>query len=156
MSNSKIRISLMSLVILHCFACSARDPIPAAEVLKHGDCAISQSGMQIVSYADVARLRGSTLLNLTTPRVNQGPDLTLLAISNGRQPTPGYGFELIDAFENDATATIELRWVVPDESAVQPQITTHPCIVVGLERSGFTRVRAVDDQGNILAELSLP
>jgi hypothetical protein len=151
-----IRPYLMSMVMLLCIGCSARDPIAAAQVLNHGNCTITQAGMQVVSYQDVARLRGSTLLNLTTPRVNQGPDLILLAISKGRQPTPGYKFDLIDAFAGDGTATIELGWLVPGEDTVQPQIVTYPCIVVGLERGAFTQVRAVDEQGNLIAELAIP
>jgi len=138
-----------------CAGCSARDPIPAATLLNHGNCTITEPGIRLVSYEDVAHLRGSKLLNMTTAQVNQGPDLILLAISRGRQPSPGYQFDLIDAFIDGHVATIELRWVVPDDDAVQAQMTTKPCIVIGLERGTFTEVRAIDEQANLIGELTL-
>jgi hypothetical protein len=138
-----------------CAGCSARDPIPAATLLNHGNCTITEPGIRLVSYEDVARLRGSKLLNMTTAQVNQGPDLVLLAISKGRQPSPGYQFDLIDAFIDDHVATIELRWLAPDEDTVQAQMTTQPCIVIGLERGTLTEVRAIDEQANLIGELTL-
>jgi hypothetical protein len=48
-----------------------------------------------------------------------------------------------------------LRWIVPDEDTVQAQMTTQPCIVIGLERGTFTQVRAIDDQANLIGELAL-
>jgi hypothetical protein len=143
------------LFCLFCLGCSARNPIAAAQLLNHGNCKITQAGISVVSYEDVARLRSSKLLNMTTAQVNQGPELILLAVSKGRQSTPGYRFELADAFVDENTATIELRWVEPIDGVAQPQMITYPCIVVGLERDGLNQVRAMDDQGNLLGELSI-
>lgn len=150
-----IRLSLPGMATLLCVGCAAGDPIPAAELLNHPNCTITQAGMQVVSYEEVARLRGSTLLNMTTAQVNSGPDVVLIVISNGRQPTPGYRFDLTDAFTVGGIATLELRWLVPDEDALQPQMITYPCIVIGLERNAFNQVRALDEHGNLLGEVFL-
>jgi len=150
---------ILILTILVCGGCSSQQRIAAEEVLNHGECRIAQADMRVVSYADVARLRGSTLLNMTSPPPEQGSDqpadLLLVAISRGPQPTPGYRFELGDAFLDNDVAILALRWIEPAADAVLAQVITHPCIVVGLERGGYRRVRAVDDRGTVLGEVSL-
>ena len=127
----------------------------SAVLLNHADCSIAKAGMQVVSYEDVARLRGSTLLSMTSAPTSRQSDLILLAISNGRQPTPGYRFDLNGVFAAEGIATLELHWQVPADDSPQPQMITHPCIVIGLERGAFESVRAVDDHGNLLGEVAI-
>lgn len=146
---------LLWAAMILCAGCTHGDPIHAAVLLNHTDCTIAHAGMQLVSYEDVARLRGSTLLSMPPAAVSEQSDLILLAISNGQQPTPGYRFEFDGAFNADRIATLGLRWLVPAENSPQPQMITHPCIVIGLDRGAFGRVRAVDDRGNLLGDVAL-
>ena len=154
-----IRRNPLALLILVCvgccFGCSAHDPIAALEVLKHGNCTITEPGVQTVRYEDLAQLRGSKLLAMTTTPASQDTDLLLLAVSKGRQPTPGYSFELLNAFNDAGIATVEVRWIEPPKDAVLAQMITHPCIVIGLQRGEFAQLRAIDDQGNRIGELSI-
>lgn len=148
------RFGLPWIAILLCMGCSsAQQPIPAVEVLNQGNCKITEMGAALVSFEELAQLRRSTLLSLTTPGLNAAPNLTLVAVSNGPQPTPGYRFELVDAFTNKGIATIRLRWVAPDPGSILPQVISYPCIVVGLERGDFKQLRAVDDHDNLLGTL---
>lgn len=153
MNTALIRLWLLWAVLGLCTGCTSGDSIPSAVLLNHTDCTIAKAGMQVVSYEDVARLRGSTLLSLTSAPVSPQSDLILLAISNGRQPTAGYRFDFEGAFTVEGTATLELRWLTPTDGSPQPQMITYPCIVVGLERGDFESVRAVDDHGKLLGEI---
>ncbi|MCZ6642696.1 MAG: protease complex subunit PrcB family protein, partial [Gammaproteobacteria bacterium] len=132
------------------------DNLAAAEVLKHGNCQMLESGISQVSFADVAKIRGSKLIGMTElKQPQQEPDLLLLAVSNGAQPTPGYGFSLKDAYLDAETAVIEFSWKEPEADAVLPQVMTHPCIIVGLGTGSFQEVRAIDHTGKLIGELSL-
>ena len=155
MNPALIRPWVLWTVLVLCTGCTGGDSIDSAVLLNHSDCTIAKAGMQMVSYEDVARLRGSTLLSMTSAPINHQPDLILLAISNGRQPTPGYRFDLIGAFAAEGIATLELRWLAPADDSPQPQMITHPCIVIGLERGAFESVRAVDEHRNLLGEVAI-
>ncbi len=138
--------------------CSDRLDLAATEVLNHGNCKNASDGLTAVTYAEVAELRGSTLLGMTeAPREAQEPavELLLFALSNGRQPTPGYYFKLLDAQADGDTAELLVAWHTPPKDSVQPQMVTHPCMVVGLEKGNFARVRAIDEAGDVLGEVHL-
>ncbi len=131
-----------------------RDNLGSTEVLNHGDCQTLKSGMSLVSFDDVAKIRGSKLIGMTElEQPDKEPDLFLLAISKGEQPTPGYKFILGNAYLDRETAVIEVFWTKPEADAVLPRVMTHPCIVVGLEAGLFRIVRAVDGAGALLGEL---
>ena len=155
MNAALIRPWVLWTVLVLCAGCTGGDSIHSAVLLNHSDCTIAKAGMQVVSYEDVALLRGSTLLSMTSAPINHQPDLILLAISNGRQPTPGYRFDLIGAFAAEGIATLELRWLAPADDSPQPQMITHPCIVIGLEHGAFESVRAVDEHDNPLGEVAI-
>lgn len=155
MTRPIIPTLMLLLAVITSGGCGRRD-LPATVVLSHGNCEGAAEGVAEVSFADVAHLRGSTLLAMTAPDDGaEEPDLLLVSISRGRQPTPGYALTLEGASLKDRTATLTLGWQTPDPSAVMPQVVTRPCLVVGVERRGIDRVRAVDEKGDMLGELSL-
>lgn len=133
--------------------------LAATEVLNNTNCKGAKDGLHLVSYADVARLRGSTLLSMSagTQAQDSASDTTLLlfAISAGRQPTPGYFFSLKDARLKESAAELQLHWQTPDPDSVQAQVLTYPCIVVGLEAGDFSDVRAVNQYGELLGEIRI-
>ncbi len=155
MTMSKIHLlGVIFLVTTSIAGCSA--PLGTAEVLKHGNCQTLTSGLTEVTYERIAEIRNSRLIGMTDQEQPQiESDLLLLAISNGEQPTPGYGFSITDARLERETAVIEFFWQEPEADAVLPQVMTHPCIVIGLEKGSYLDVRAVDQTGKLLGELSL-
>lgn len=136
--------------------CAGEQGLSATTVLSYDQCQGIDAGVTRVDYAQVAGIRGSTLLDMSRPEPAAGNDgLLLIAISRGRQPTPGYSFTLEDARRRNGTAVVSLGWRTPESGAVLPQVLTHPCLVVGLPRSGIERVEAVDSSGASLGSLEL-
>ena len=79
-------------------ACQSSPPVEVSEVLNHGMCKTLRTGLTVVNYERLAAIRGARLLNApeeSSPTDDISPNAgTLLAVSNGSQPTPGYAFEL--------------------------------------------------------------
>ncbi len=155
---------LMTLAVCGLFAgCAASQPLGAVEVFAGSTCQRADEGLRQVTLEQVAALRGSRLLptpgdgssdtQATLPDSADG--MTLIAISKGTQPTPGYGFRLQGASIASSIATVELDWQVPAPDAVLAQVTTHPCIVVGLDPGDYDRVRAVEVGGGEIGILTL-
>ena len=125
-------------------------------VLNYNQCQGLEPGLTSVDYAAVAGIRGGTLLGMTQPDdTDPDDDLLLVAISRGQQPTPGYGFTLEEARREGGTAVVSVRWKTPEPGAVLAQMMTHPCLVIGLEPEGLTRVEVVDQTGVSLGTLDL-
>ena len=136
-------------------ACSERPHLAVTEVLNETNCRGAEAGLRRVSLADVAALRGSTLLGATAPAPDAAPELVLLTLSRGRQPTPGYHLELVDARLEQGVARLDVRWSTPDADAPIAQVTTHPCLAVGLAKGAFEIVRAYDQHDRLIGELKL-
>jgi hypothetical protein len=139
--------------------CADDSSIDATTVLDYNQCAGLEPGLTLVDYAAVAAIRGGKLLGITEPdenatRPDQG-DLVLVAISRGRQPTPGYGFTLDGAHRQDNAAVLTVRWESPEPGAMLAQVVSHPCLVVGVPRAGLDRIEAVDQHGARLGSLDL-
>lgn len=138
--------------------CGDDSSVNAATVLNYNRCQGLDAGLTRVDYAAVAGIRGGALLGATDrdgTEVTQDDDLLLVAISRGRQPTPGYGLTLEEARRDGARVVIRVQWETPQSGAVLPQTLTHPCLVVGLPRNDFERVEAVDQHGKPLGSLEL-
>lgn len=138
--------------------CTDDAAIEAVTVLDYERCQGLDAGLTRVDYAAVAGIRGGTLLEMSDPEGNEAApddDVLLIAISRGRQPTPGYGFTLEEAYRDGATAVVRVRWETPEAGAVLPQMLTHPCLVVALPRDTFQRVEAVDQHGGRIGSLEL-
>jgi len=137
-------------------ACARSTPIEAMEVLNYGMCEGLAAGMSLVSYEDLGRIRGGALVEPSeTSSIDVGSSVALIALSRGPQPTPGYGFSLLDATRSAARVELTVRWITPPPDAVLAQVITEPCLVVALPRAGITHVRAVDQAGQPIGELEL-
>jgi len=145
------------LIALCLSGCRAGTDLAATEVLNEANCKGAEVGLRKVSYADVAKLRGSTLLAMSTPTQTDtaAPELLLFALSKGRQPTPGYFFHLTDARVSDQVAELTLAWEEPAPERVQAQIVTFPCIVVAVEPGDYSVIRAAQENGELLGELRI-
>ncbi|HEX7035115.1 MAG TPA: protease complex subunit PrcB family protein [Pseudomonadales bacterium] len=147
---------IMALAL--CAGCADEAAIEATTVLEYNRCQGVNPGLTRVDYAAVAGIRGGTLLGMTDREGNEAApddDVLLVAISRGRQPTPGYGFTLERAYRDGATAVVRVRWETPEPGAVLPQTLTHPCLVVALPHDAFQRVEAVDQRGEGIGSLEL-
>ena len=144
-----------SMLVAALSGCSGRDDVALVEVLNHDQCRISQAGVEVVSIGDVATIRGSRLLSMPDEPDNTPTDLLLVAVSRGQQPTPGYGFELLEGSLKGDAVTVRLGWNRPAADAVLAQVITHPCIVIGLEGEGFGTLRVLDEEGALLGEIVL-
>lgn len=146
----------LALLAFGMAGCAGPTPIEAVAVLQHGHCQGVDSGVTRVDYADLARIRGSNLLSLSTPEGGETGNLLLVAISRGQQPTPGYALSLDSASAEGTTALIRVRWDSPSADAVLAQMITHPCLVVGLPSASFSKVRVVDQDYDELGRLTVP
>jgi len=143
--------------------CAGGPGMEATTVLAYDQCQGIDTGLTRVSYEDVAGIRGSTLLNMTRSEAQEsaaapdeaGSAALLVAISRGRQPTPGYSLTLEDAQRVADKAVLTVRWQTPESGAVLAQVMTHPCLVVGLPEQGITEVQAVDQYGDSIGSLAL-
>jgi hypothetical protein len=147
---------LGSLLVAALFGCSGGADVSLVEVLNHDQCRISQAGAELVGIEDVARIRGGRLLSAPDEPATKPTDLLLVAVSRGQQPTPGYGFELVGGTIKGDAVTVRLAWNQPPADAVLAQVITHPCIVIGLEGAGFSKLRVIDQDDAPLGEIVLP
>ena len=154
MTGSKIFAG--SLLVAALSACSGHHDVALVEVLNHDQCRMPRAGVEAVGIDDVARIRGGRLLSAPDEPDTTLADLLLIAVSRGQQPTPGYGFKLLEGTMKGDVVTVRLAWTEPPPDAVLPQMITHPCIVIGLNGKGFSTVRVLDSQNQPLGEILLP
>jgi len=81
----------------------------------------------------------------------------VLAIWMGSMPTGGYRIKLASDMVSvkDGTAVVKVLWIEPSEKAFLTQAITSPCIMIKLTRTGFTRIKVVDQKGIIRAETGI-
>jgi len=136
-------------------ACSPGSEIATVEVLNDAHCRTPQMGLQQIGYGDIASLRGQTLLGISTGKPVDEPELLLLSLYRGSQPTPGYRFELNSTERHGRTVQLRVDWLEPEPGAVLAQMMTTPCLVIGMERDEFDIIRAIDQHGALLGEVRL-
>ncbi|XOV82567.1 MAG: protease complex subunit PrcB family protein [bacterium] len=134
------RLLLISLV--GCLlGCQAGTPISAVELFNHGHCQGVTKGIAQIQYEELAGIRNVQML--TSPADDTEPlgatdtrlqDVLLFVISNGNQPTPGYGFELKQTDTTQNEVLLRYRWRTPAADAILAQVMTSPCTVVQLDR----------------------
>jgi protease stability complex PrcB-like protein len=117
--------------------CQASTPITAVEIFSHANCNGVSKGIQQIQFADLAAIRNVQMLSSpeqqsadqadTDPQLE---DVLLFVISNGNQPTPGYGFDLTATEATSDEITLRYRWRTPAADAVLAQVMTSPCTVI--------------------------
>ena len=175
--NARTPIALLLSTALA--ACSGGTPVPTASVMSHTRCKNLSAGVHLVSLAEVAAIRGSTLIE--SSGLGLPADATVLsappamadsaageadaealppwfvAVSRGLQPSRGYELHLAgDARAEHGTVTVPVFWTAPEAGTAQPQVTTHPCLVISVPRGPFQSVAIVDQAGTELGTLKLP
>lgn len=146
------RAILFNLVLL--CACTTDQGVPITEILNHRNCQSVAAGLSTVTFEQVAAIRGSKLIGMTNDIDTEQPELALVVISKGPQPTPGYAFRLTAVRTIGTAAVIEVEWLEPPPDAVLAQVITHPCLVVGIESAGYETL-TVSDQNGVLDTIDL-
>jgi hypothetical protein len=139
-------------------ACSGPARLEAVTLLQQGQCQGLTDGARLITYAELAQLRGSNLLSMTDPEGDaegDGDDPLLVAVSRGPQPTAGYSLALDSATLDHGTAVLTVRWETPAAGSMQAQVITHPCLVVAVPRAPVERVRVVDQSEAVIGELGV-
>ncbi len=134
MINRGRTVVLLAWVMAGCASCSA-PAINVTEVLNHSLCNSLPDGISRVEFADLAKIRGTTLLDAAGESGAESVaeplgGVVLVAVSKGSQPTPGYGFELQSVDGSNAEVRLQYRWLTPAPDAVMAQMLTSPCSVV--------------------------
>ena len=119
--------------------------VGVSEVLNHQRCNGLVRGIREIQMHDLAKVRGVQMLQApTTSAKSAAPaheqsnqdagatPISLFAVSNGSQPTPGYGFELLNATAAKEDVQLHYAWRTPAADAVLAQVITSPCSVVQL------------------------
>ncbi len=153
---TRSRTVLGSMLVAAFWGCGSGGDVSLVEVLNHDQCRVPRAGVQVVSIADVARIRGGRLLTAPDEPDATPADLLLVSVSKGQQPTPGYGFELMKGTMKGDEVTVRLAWNQPPADAVLAQVITHPCIIIGLEGTAFSTLRLIDQEGTLLGEIVVP
>ena len=146
-------IALIPLLAI-AIGCTGSQQLDAVEVLNYGQCEGLEAGLTIVDFATTATIRGSRLIAAPGTPSND-PDVLLIALSRGTQPTPGYGFALQAVSREGAQARIRVNWFSPPADAVLAQLITQPCLVVGLPGAGIRRVEAFDQSGALIGSVDV-
>ncbi len=146
---------LLALFVGYLGGCDGQPQLAAIEVLNYANCQGAERGVRQVSYAQMAKLRGSTLLGITTETSGEPPEVLLLSVYKGPQPTPGFSFSLSAARVVQGTAELTVQWHEPDPNMVQAQMMTNPCLVIGIEPGGYSTVRVRESDGTLLGELAI-
>ncbi|MEM9743077.1 MAG: protease complex subunit PrcB family protein [Pseudomonadota bacterium] len=144
-----------------CSACSNVTPVETVTLLNHRQCQNLTAGIKETTLEALPSLRTSRLLPAPddapiTP-TQQVPELDstrVFAVSKGPQPTPGYAFRFEGAELAGQSLALRFTWESPAADSVQPQVMTHPCMVLAVPVTRATRLIATDQDG-AFAELML-
>ena len=123
--------------------------VSVSEVLNHARCSGLARGIEEIQIHDLAKVRGVQMLAAPAkadssakeqPTRDADAPGRLFAVSNGEQPTPGYGFELLEAVAVKEEIQLRYTWRTPAKDAVLAQVITSPCSVVALTPESTTEL----------------
>ncbi len=155
---------ILSMALPLAAGCTNPAAVEVTEVLNHSLCKTLRKGVTQVAFEDLANIRGSQLLSTSegspttasTGVVQENlQDMVLVAISNGPQPTPGYGFELESVGGDSTEVLLQYRWLTPAPDAVMVQMVTSPCSVVQLRSTPSPTAVSAWLNGALLGKLAL-
>jgi len=125
-------------------------------VMTHGNCQHIDKGARLVDYATLAKLRGVELIGMQQPPEEVARPISLVAISLGERPTPGYKIVLRDEPALDgATLTVRVDVEGPPKDAILPQMITQPCLVLGIGEKAAKNVRVEDAAHTLIGEVDI-
>jgi len=159
----------MLVLVLMLGGCSKSERVSTNTVLANSNCKGVTDSIKLVTLAEVARYRGTQLLQESdSEQHNPSQDLAaqsgeggdqplFVALSRGVQPTRGFELHLANqAFVVEPNKLeIPVFWTTPDPQKSHPLVNTNPCLVVSVPNSGWQQIAAVDQDGNPVGSLEL-
>ena len=137
--------------------CAHTQPPDVTVVLTHNNCQHIAKGATLVDYATLAKIRGVELVGMEQPAEEAAAPISLVAISLGDRPTPGYKLVLGDEPSLDrGTLTVRVNVQTPPKDAILPQMITQPCIVIGVGDKSVAKVRVEDASHAPVGEVAIP
>ena len=96
----------------------------------------------------------SAQINPPPPPAVDFPREGVLLIAMGQRPTGGYGLSLAEetAAVRDGVLTVRADWREPLPGYRLAQVITAPCLMVKLPSAGFSRIRVLDQAGQVRLE----
>jgi hypothetical protein len=132
-------VGLATILGLTCLSagCAATSEIVATEVLNYSRCEELKRGVHQISFAQLPAVRGVRLLRDPSQPVQSSAqdypsDAVMIAVFNGRQPTPGYAFVFTGARQIGKEIRLDYTWQTPAPGSVQAAVVTSPCSVMQL------------------------
>jgi hypothetical protein len=121
---------------------------PSTPIEPHGSWIDSPVGLgQLWNHLHRLSLGGRSL---ASPEVDFSVD-GLLLVHMGQQRTGGYAIELADpiAQVKDGIASVLVDWITPLPDTVVTQMITAPCILLKLQKSDFSSIQVIDQDGRV-------
>lgn len=134
------------------------EPVQLEVVYRGSRCAAVEPGIQVIrdtaAWTEWKRQRDRQVLSAT-----DGPDdeatvidfgqLTVIVISMGQRPTPGYAVEVPEdsAVLQGESLIISSVWQRPAEGAILPQVLTSPCVAFTVPAAQYNAVQIKNEQG---------
>ncbi len=159
--------SLSAIVVLGACGSGLNQPATepmAAQVLYRGSrCPATQPGIQVLSdaasWAEWQRQQRQPVFSASEEPDAAAADLdfgqvSVIVISMGQKPTPGYAVELPEGSVTlqGTTLTISTIWTQPPEGAILAQVLTSPCIAIAVATTQYDTVKINDQHGDTVVD----
>jgi hypothetical protein len=156
MNRRTVFASAVVILINASGGCAESHRVDVMTVLSNANCQTSEVGVRSIDYAALATFRGTHLIGMTESEDAVQRPVHLIAIVPGEFPTPGYSV----ALQGNATfaagrLNIKVKIDRPPPDAMLAQMTTHPCLVVGIADPAVQHVRVEDDSATLVGEVDL-
>ena len=139
------------------------EPVQLQVVYRGSRCPAVEPGVEIIrdtaAWTEWRRQRDRQRLS-----VADGPDddatvvdfgqSTVIVISMGQKPTPGYAVEVPEdsAVLQGETLIISSVWQQPAEGAILAQVLTSPCVAITVSTARYDTVKINDQQGDTVID----
>ncbi len=139
------------------------EPVQLQVVYRGSRCPAVEPGVESIrdtaAWTEWRRQRDRQLLS-----VADGPDdeatpvdfgqSTVIVISMGQKPTPGYAVEVLEdsAMLQGETLIISSVWQRPAEGAILAQVLTSPCVAITVSTARYDTVKINDQQGDTVID----
>ena len=139
------------------------EPVQLEVVYRGNRCAAVEPGIQVIrdtaAWTEWRRQRDRQVL----PAAGGSDDaaaaidfgqFTVIVISMGQRPTPGYAVELTgdSAVLQDGSLIVSTVWQRPAEGAILPQVLTSPCVAITVPAARYDAVQIKNQQGDIVID----
>ena len=155
------RLVALSGLALVLGACGSAQSVQVQVLYQSERCPATQPGVQVISDADAwtewQRERDTQFFFSPNDSDDAAtvPDfdgVTVMVISMGQKPTPGYSIEISGGEVADGSLTITSVWQEPAEGTILPQVLTSPCIEVSVPSAQYNAVRIEDQFGETIID----